>query len=88
VPTAPSDGHASGSGQATGRAFQLFKHWFWRPPRPHGETIVDRRVSPLELLYDLAYAAVIAQAANHLSGHLSAGGLVEFTAVFSLTWIA
>jgi hypothetical protein len=36
------------------RALQLFKTWFWSPPRPHGDTIVDRRVSPLELLYDLS----------------------------------
>jgi low temperature requirement protein LtrA len=76
------------SGPATGRALRLFKDWFWRPPRPHGETIVDRRVSPLELLYDLVYAAVIAQAAIHLAAQVSAGGLFEFTAVFSLTWIA
>jgi low temperature requirement protein LtrA len=88
VPTEPFDRPAAASGPATGRAFQLFKDWFWRPPRPHGETIVDRRVSPLELLYDLAYSAVIAQAANHLSGHVSAGGLLEFAVVFSLTWIA
>jgi len=73
---------------ASGRALQLFKSWFWRPPRPHGETIVDRRVSPLELLYDLVYAAVIAQAAIPLEAHVSAGALFEFTAVFSLTWIA
>jgi low temperature requirement protein LtrA len=76
------------SSPATGRALHLFKDWFWRPPRPHGETIVDRRVSPLELLYDLVYAAVIAQAAIHLAAHVSAGGLFEFAAVFSLTWIA
>jgi low temperature requirement protein LtrA len=79
---------AAASGSAAGRTLRLFKHWFWRPPRPHGETIVDRRVSPLELLYDLAYAAVIAQAASHLAAHLSANGLFEFATVFSLTWIA
>jgi low temperature requirement protein LtrA len=67
---------------------RLFKEWFWRPPRPHGETIADRRVSPLELLYDLVYATVIAQAGNHLAAHLSANGLFEFAVVFSLTWIA
>ena len=88
MPANPSDRPAAASGPATGRAFRLFKDWFWRPPRPHGETIVDRRVSPLELLYDLVYAAVIAQAANHLAARLSAGGLIEFTVVFSLTWIA
>ena len=83
-----SDNRAAASAPARGRALRLFKDWFWLPPRPHGETIVDRRVSPLELLYDLVYATVIAQAAIHLAAHVSAGGLVEFTAVFSLTWIA
>ncbi len=77
-----------GSAPASGRALQLFKTWFWRPPRPHGETIVDRRVSPLELLYDLVYAAVIAQAGLRLAGQVSARALVDFALVFSLTWIA
>lgn len=71
-----------------GRALTLFKTWFWRPPRPHGDTIVDRRVSPLELLYDLVYAAVVAQAGHHLASHMSVSGLVEFAAIFSLTWFA
>jgi low temperature requirement protein LtrA len=69
-------------------ALRLFKTWFWRPPRPHGETIIDRRVSPLELLYDLVYVAVIAQAGHHLSAHVSPQGLAEFAVVFSLTWMA
>ena len=86
MPAEPSDEPASGP--ATRRALQLLKDWFWRPPRPHGETIVDRRVSPLELLYDLAYAAVIAQAGFQLVAHLSPNGLFEFAVVFSLTWIA
>ena len=86
MPVEPSDGPASGP--ATTRTLQLLKDWFWRPPRPHGETIADRRVSPLELLYDLAYAAVIAQAGFHLVAHLSPNGLFEFAVVFSLTWIA
>lgn len=73
---------------ATARAIRLFKAWFWQPPRAHGETIVDRRVSPLELLYDLVFATVIAQAGNHLAAHVSAAGLVEFAAIFALTWIA
>jgi low temperature requirement protein LtrA len=88
VPAEPSDGPAAASAPARGRALRLFKEWFWRPPRPHGETIADRRVSPLELLYDLVYATVIAQAGNHLAAHLSANGLFEFAVVFSLTWIA
>jgi len=58
--------HCLGSSKRS--ALQLFKTWFWRPPRPHGETIVDRRVSPLELLYDLVYSAVIAQAGIRFAG--------------------
>ena len=79
----PTDSTPAGS-----RALQVFKTWFWRPPRPHGDTIVDRRVSPLELLYDLIYAAVIAQAGLRLAGQVDARGLVDFVLVFSLTWIA
>lgn len=88
MPDEPSRGRAFGYTPASARALELFKTWFWQPPRPHGEAIIDRRVSPLELLYDLVYAAVIAQAGNHLAAHPSAGGLIDFAAVFSLTWIA
>jgi low temperature requirement protein LtrA len=65
-----------------------FKRWFWRPPRPHGETIADRQVSNLELFYDLVYVAVIGQAAHHLAEHVSVRGLAEFVVVFALIWIA
>src|SRR5215467_193600 len=71
-----------------GRVLRLFKTWFWQPPRPHGATIVDRRVSPLELLYDLVYVAVISQAGRDLAVHVSLIGLAGFAVVFSLTWIA
>lgn len=36
-----------------GETLARIKRWFSRPPRPHGETIPDRRVSFLELFYDL-----------------------------------
>jgi low temperature requirement protein LtrA len=65
-----------------------FKRWFWRPPRAHGETIADRQVSNLELLYDLVYVAVIGQAAHHLAEHVTVGGLASFAVVFALIWIA
>jgi len=70
------------------RALRRFKTWFWRPPRPHGDTIVDRRVSPLELLYDLVYVAVIAQAGLDVVEQVSLIRLVDFAVVFSLAWIA
>jgi low temperature requirement protein LtrA len=37
-----------------------FRRWFWRPPRAHGDAILDRTVSSLELFYDLVFVAVIA----------------------------
>lgn len=76
------------STRTVGRALRLFKTWFWRPPRPHGDTIVDRRVSPLELLYDLVYVAVISQAGLDVVEHVSLIRLAEFAVVFSLIWIA
>jgi low temperature requirement protein LtrA len=57
-------------------------------PRPHGEQPRERAVSPLELFYDLAVVAAIAQAAHHLAGHLTWPGLGEFAVVFTLVWIA
>jgi low temperature requirement protein LtrA len=72
----------------TGETRSRFKRWFWRPPRPHGETIADRRVSFLELFYDLVYVAVISQAAHHLAEHVSLRGLAEFAVIFALIWIA
>jgi low temperature requirement protein LtrA len=60
----------------------------WQPPRAHGEQPQERTVGPLELFYDLAVVVLVAQAARHLAGHLTWGGLGEFAAVFTLVWIA
>src|SRR3989442_454637 len=70
------------------RALRLLKNWFGGPPRPHGDTIVDRRVSPLELLYDLVYVAVISQAGLDIGEQVLLTRLVNFAFVFSLTWVA
>jgi low temperature requirement protein LtrA len=63
-----------------------FRHWLWRPPRPHGEPIVGRTVSFLELFYDLVYVAVVSQAAHHLAEHVSLRAVGEFAVVFALIW--
>jgi low temperature requirement protein LtrA len=60
----------------------------WQPPRPHGEAPRERVVGPLELFYDLAVVALVAQAAHHLAGHLTWRGLGEFAVIFTLVWIA
>ncbi|MCU1528228.1 MAG: low temperature requirement [Frondihabitans sp.] len=65
-----------------------FKRWFWRRPRAHGDVILERRVSPLESLYDLVYAVAISQSAHPLEQHVSVRGTVAFAVVFALIWIA
>jgi low temperature requirement protein LtrA len=60
----------------------------WQPPRPHGEAPRERVVGPLELFYDLVVVVLVAQAAHHLAGDLTWGGLGEFTVIFTLVWIA
>src|SRR3954471_6338234 len=65
-----------------------FKRWFWRPPRVHGDLILDRRVTNLELFYDLIYVVVIGQATSRLATNISVANVVDFAIVFSLIWIA
>ena len=72
------------SGERHGR----FKYWLSRPPRPHGATVFDRRVSFLEVFYDLAYVAVIGQASQQLAQHITLRGVVEFAIIFGLIWFA
>jgi low temperature requirement protein LtrA len=45
-------------------------------------------VSPLELLYDLVYVAVIGQASHHLAEDVTGRAIVEFAIVFALIWVA
>jgi low temperature requirement protein LtrA len=71
-----------------GQPIREFRRWFWRPPRAHGEVIVDRRVSYLELLYDLVYVAVVSQATTHLAQDISVSRVIEFAILFGLIWIA
>jgi low temperature requirement protein LtrA len=72
----------------SGERHSRFKQWLSRPPRPHGAVQFDRRVSFLELFYDLVYVAVIGQASHQLAEHTSVQGAVEFAVVFGLIWFA
>ena len=65
-----------------------FKRWLTAPPRAHGQILKDRTVSNLELFYDLAYVAVIAQASHHLALNVSLGGFLEFVVIFGMLWFA
>ena len=65
-----------------------FKRWLSRPPRPHGALLLDRRVSFLELFYDLVYVAGIGQASHQLAEHISVRGVLEFAIVSGLILFA
>jgi low temperature requirement protein LtrA len=71
-----------------GESHRRFKRWLSRSPRPHGATDFDRRVSFLEVFYDLAYVAVIGQASRQLAVNISLRGVAEFAIVFGLIWFA
>src|SRR3989441_4025947 len=65
-----------------------FKQWLWRPPRPHGDVIQDRRVSFLEVFDDLVYVGVIGQASHQLAEQISVQRVIEFAIIFALIWFA
>jgi low temperature requirement protein LtrA len=85
-----SSGGAEGAGPLRSEpgAVRRFRGWFWRPPRAHGQIEAERRVSFLELFYDLVYVVVIAQAARSLAGGVTLRGYLEFLVVFGVVWIA
>jgi len=69
-------------------AARRFRRWFWQPPRAHGEIEAERRVSFLELFYDLVYVVVISQAARELATSVSVRGYLEFLVVLGVVWVA
>jgi low temperature requirement protein LtrA len=69
-------------------AKRTFRSVFWQPPRAHGDVIVDRTVSYLELLYDLVYVVVIGRASFALARHVTWRGSGEFVVVFTMIWMA
>jgi low temperature requirement protein LtrA len=87
---APPSPSSQRSADATTRRqrWTRLRRLLWQPPRAHGEPPRERVVGPLELFYDLATVALVAQAAGHLAGHLTWQGLGEFAVMFTLVWIA
>jgi low temperature requirement protein LtrA len=65
-----------------------FWRTFWQRPRTHGEPIHERKVSFIELFYDLVYVVLVSQAAHSLAHHVSWEAFGQFVVVFSLIWIA
>ncbi|MCI4669466.1 MAG: low temperature requirement protein A [Bacteroidia bacterium] len=65
-----------------------FRRW-WQRPRRASERIHDRKVSFLELFYDLVYVALIAQLSHDLSENLTEPeGIFGFIGLYLLVWWA
>jgi len=58
----------------------------WRPPGRFEDRNPDRRVSFLELFFDLVFVAVIAQLAHRLADHPSWSGVGWFVFLFYAVW--
>lgn len=66
---------------------QSFRRW-WRPPRKISERASERRVTFLELFYDLVYVVLIAEVGHSLAAHVSLGGILQSSFLFVLVWLA
>lgn len=54
----------------------------WGPPKKFTTENEDRKISWLELFYDLVYVIAISRITHHLAGHLSISGLLDYTYFF------
>ena len=65
-------------------------HSLWRPPQLHTEwnahNEAERKVTWLELFYDLVYVATLIQLGNTLSKDVSVIGFLQFVALFVPIW--
>jgi low temperature requirement protein LtrA len=64
-----------------------FRRW-WRPPRATSEHPEERRVTFLELFYDLVYVVIIAELSHALSEHINLIGIGTFIFLFLIVWWA
>ena len=61
----------------------LTSQW-WGPPKRFDVQEKERRVSWLELFYDLVYVIAIARITHHLAHHVTLGSFLEYAALFVL----
>ena len=61
---------------------------WWQPPRRLSERPSGRRVSFLELFYDLVYVVLVAEVGHRLAHHMGVASVGEYLLLFSLVWLA
>ena len=64
-----------------------FRRW-WQPPRPAEDQPEERRITFLELFYDLVYVVIIAELSHTLAGNISLAGIGTFVFLFIIVWWA
>ncbi|HKY54084.1 MAG TPA: low temperature requirement protein A [Anaerolineales bacterium] len=64
-----------------------FRRW-WQPPRPAENQPEERRITFLELFYDLVYVVIIAELSHSLAGHINMTGIGTFVFLFIIVWWA
>lgn len=55
---------------------------WWGPPKKFTTAFEERKISWLELFYDLVYVIVISQATHHLAADNGLGGVIDFFILF------
>ncbi len=59
---------------------------WWGPPKKFSIHIAERKISWLELFYDLVYVIVISKITRYLAGHPSVPGLLDYGYLFAMTF--
>ena len=57
---------------------------WWGPPRKFDPHFEERRISWLELFYDLVYVIAISRITHHLATHISPEGVLQYACLFIL----
>ncbi|MEJ6980076.1 low temperature requirement protein A [Pedobacter sp. P351] len=63
-----------------------FSNVWWGPPKKFETEQRQRRVSWLELLYDLVYVIAISKITHHFAENISLGGFLEFACLFIMIY--
>src|SRR5258705_3278439 len=59
---------------------------WWGPPKKFDTQFKERKISWLELFYDLVYVIAISRLTHHLTSHISLHGFLEYAALFILVF--
>jgi low temperature requirement protein LtrA len=59
---------------------------WWGPPKKFNPQFKERKISWLELFYDLVYVIAISRITHHLSSHISLSGFFEYACLFVLVF--